>query len=75
MASSRLSNWPARQSLLSRSHTSASTARVIFPRSFCFLTLRLYVGFAYVSLDVLDKLCNHLDRCIEDIIEHVPDNK
>ncbi|ATF14041.1 helix-turn-helix transcriptional regulator [Brevibacillus sp. HB1.2] len=31
--------------------------------------------FEYVSLDVLDKLCNHLDCRIEDIIEHVPDNK
>ncbi|MDC0765097.1 helix-turn-helix transcriptional regulator [Brevibacillus sp. AG] len=24
---------------------------------------------------MLDKLCNHLDCRIEDIIEHVPDNK
>ncbi|ASJ54239.1 hypothetical protein BP422_12185 [Brevibacillus formosus] len=28
-----------------------------------------------VALEVLDKICNHLNCRIEDIIEHVPDNK
>ncbi|MDN9011062.1 helix-turn-helix domain-containing protein [Brevibacillus laterosporus] len=27
----------------------------------------------YVALEVLDKICTHLDCKIEDIIEHVPD--
>ncbi|MGG0792589.1 helix-turn-helix domain-containing protein [Brevibacillus laterosporus] len=27
----------------------------------------------YVALEILDKICTHLDCKIEDIIEHVPD--
>lgn len=29
----------------------------------------------FVAMDVLDKICNHLNCRIEDIIEHVHDNK
>ncbi|MGF9907310.1 helix-turn-helix domain-containing protein [Brevibacillus porteri] len=29
----------------------------------------------FVAMDVLDKICTHLNCRIEDIVEHVPDNK
>lgn len=29
----------------------------------------------FVAMDVLDKICNHLNCRIEDIIEHVPDEE
>lgn len=38
-------------------------------------TLNKMNSNAYVSLEVIDKLCNHFNVGIADIVEFIPDNK
>ena len=37
-------------------------------------TLNKMNGNKYISLEVIDKLCNHFNCNITDIIEYIPDN-
>lgn len=42
---------------------------------FSFSTMSKMKKGEYVSMEIIDKICNHLNCSVEDILEHIPDTK